>query len=548
MRRRAVDDEPSVEFTSTVETTGQSPGHDFSQISVTTPQARLSISHSADASEQEAEHVAHAVVANGRQAGASGLESGPAPAARRISNGGDAPTLIDREHDHETLAFSSEGEPLDASTRGYMEGRFGHDFGRVRIHSDDAAARSSEALNAHAYTVGDHVAMPPGKYSPGTREGDLLLAHELTHVVQQSGNTIAGSHGEDAVTTVQRKDGDGPTTGRLPAPTAAFAVPPRIKGMQVSFHDLMREANEIVDGTKFHYDYVNGIYSNNFTIHKVVVGQAEAEQLQNERIRESILAGIELAASFAPEGKAANFAIKLWQAAEKIEHFAHRAGKVVTIAQAASNQKKAEGEPEGGPATPQEFQLLGLEHVTSLASAIGNVRDNGDGVLDAAVDFATQVGTDAPDSGQLTPEQADALNDCAAYCEGLMQQADDFMSGLRAIKERRKTPVPSWQEVEQDIWLAYFNAAGYVNTAQVIGNHMVDLGLWGPPGQPGGRLGVADVAEGFMLFEGEKTEPGREDESKQESVAPKTMSKMQLIQAAAAALPGKWRRIMLLAD
>jgi hypothetical protein len=518
---------------------------------VARPQATLAISRSADILEQEAEQVAQGVVTVGRHTDKSGRESGPAPDAHRISHGAPADARIDHEHDNESLVASTlsrDGEPLDQSTRTYMEARFSHDFGRVRIHSDDAAARSSEALHADAYTVGDHVAMPPGNYAPGTRAGDLLLAHELTHVVQQSGNRAAVNQGEGVVTTVQKKDGDGPTTGRLPAPSAAAAVPARIKGMQASFHDLMREANEIVEGTRFHYEYVNGIYSENFKIHRVVVGQAEAEHLQNERVREAILAGLELAASFAPEGKAANLAVKLWQGAEKIAKLAHRAEKAATIVQAIPAQKKAEGEPEGGPVPPQEFQLMGLEHVVSLASAIGNVRDNGDGVFDAAVDFATQVGTDAPNSGQLPQEQADALTECAAYCEGLMQQAEEFMSSLRALRDRRKTPVPSWQEVEQDIWLAYFNAAGYVNTAQIIGNHMIDLGLWGPPGQPGGRLGIADVREGFMLFDGSKTEPGREDESKQESVPAKTISKMQLIQGAAATLPAKWRRIMLLAD
>jgi hypothetical protein len=63
--------------------------------------------------------------------------------------------------------------------------RFGHDFGNVRIHTDAQAAESAHAVNALAFTVGNHVVLGAGQYSPQTRAGRELLAHELTHVVQQ---------------------------------------------------------------------------------------------------------------------------------------------------------------------------------------------------------------------------------------------------------------------------------------------------------------------------------------------------------------------------
>jgi Domain of unknown function (DUF4157) len=66
-----------------------------------------------------------------------------------------------------------------------MESRFGHDFGKVRIHADTGAAASARALHAHAYTVGSDIAFAPGRYSPHTAPGRRLLAHELAHVVQQ---------------------------------------------------------------------------------------------------------------------------------------------------------------------------------------------------------------------------------------------------------------------------------------------------------------------------------------------------------------------------
>ncbi len=79
----------------------------------------------------------------------------------------------------------SPGEPLDAATRAFFEPRFGHDFSRVRVHSDDRAAASARAVNAVAYTVGRNIAFDLGRYDPTTRQGQRLLAHELTHVAQQ---------------------------------------------------------------------------------------------------------------------------------------------------------------------------------------------------------------------------------------------------------------------------------------------------------------------------------------------------------------------------
>jgi hypothetical protein len=79
----------------------------------------------------------------------------------------------------------SPGKPLDPAARAFMEPRFGHDFGRVRVHTDEKAAESARAVNALAYAVGNHVAFAPGRYAPATVPGRRLLAHELAHVVQQ---------------------------------------------------------------------------------------------------------------------------------------------------------------------------------------------------------------------------------------------------------------------------------------------------------------------------------------------------------------------------
>jgi len=87
---------------------------------------------------------------------------------------------------HVDDALSSSGRPLDSSTRHFMESRFGVDFSSVRIHDDSRAAEGARGLDAAAFTVGSDVVFGPGRFDPQSRTGRHLLAHELSHVVQQS--------------------------------------------------------------------------------------------------------------------------------------------------------------------------------------------------------------------------------------------------------------------------------------------------------------------------------------------------------------------------
>ncbi|HLJ33068.1 MAG TPA: DUF4157 domain-containing protein [Ktedonobacteraceae bacterium] len=88
---------------------------------------------------------------------------------------------------HDVL--NSPGQTLDTGTRAFMEPRFSHDFSSVRVHTDSRAADSARSVNALAYTVGRNVVFGAGQYQPGTIAGQRLLAHELTHVVQQNKGT-----------------------------------------------------------------------------------------------------------------------------------------------------------------------------------------------------------------------------------------------------------------------------------------------------------------------------------------------------------------------
>jgi len=83
--------------------------------------------------------------------------------------------------------IKSGGESLPSSSLNFFEQRFGHDFSGVRVHADDRAVQSAKAIHAQAYTSGQHIVFGAGHYSPETQSGQRLLAHELTHVVQQTG-------------------------------------------------------------------------------------------------------------------------------------------------------------------------------------------------------------------------------------------------------------------------------------------------------------------------------------------------------------------------
>jgi hypothetical protein len=90
-------------------------------------------------------------------------------------------------------ALNSPGNALDPATRTLMESSFGSDFAGVRIHTDALAAESATAIRAQAYTSGEDIVFAEGRYAPGTLEGQRLLAHELTHVVQQGPGPVAGT-------------------------------------------------------------------------------------------------------------------------------------------------------------------------------------------------------------------------------------------------------------------------------------------------------------------------------------------------------------------
>jgi hypothetical protein len=120
--------------------------------------------------------------------------------ARKVVNGNVNPgffklTSFNKNNGIESDGFrtplSTGGRGLEPSTRNFMEPKFGYDFSNVKIHNDSTAHQSASNINALAYTHGNNIVFGAGQYQPGTQAGKHLLAHELTHVVQQQGGAPA---------------------------------------------------------------------------------------------------------------------------------------------------------------------------------------------------------------------------------------------------------------------------------------------------------------------------------------------------------------------
>jgi len=164
-------------------------------------QAKLSIGQPGDIYEQEADRVAEQVMrmteekqslVNGhsssvqRQSGCPGCEEEEKPIARKAAgncNGG--PDIMSCVESH-INALKGGGQSLSPSTRSFFEPRFGSDFSNVRVHTGSDAGAIATEINAKAFTTGRDIFFGAGQYLPGTTSGKNLLAHELTHVIQQS--------------------------------------------------------------------------------------------------------------------------------------------------------------------------------------------------------------------------------------------------------------------------------------------------------------------------------------------------------------------------
>ena len=127
------------------------------------------------------------------------LDAGAVDYLQRTAGNSAVAQLLGAEGEEETespvghVVGSANGRPLDDSVRTLMEGHFGEDFSDVRVHTDGRADDSARSLHAQAYTVGSDIAFRSGNYSPDSQTGQRMLAHELTHVVQQRSGPVDGT-------------------------------------------------------------------------------------------------------------------------------------------------------------------------------------------------------------------------------------------------------------------------------------------------------------------------------------------------------------------
>lgn len=213
--------------------------HDFSRMTVLpasagTVQAKPAANSPGDAYEQEADHVAERVMkmpgAGLQRACACGGGCPKCQTAsqdqgatllpiRRVQAGSEGQSVVPSTVDE---VLRTPGQPLDSQARVFFEPRFGHDFSRVRVHADARAGASARHVNALAYTVGNHVVFGDNQYNSGTVAGQRLLAHELTHVVQQGAverpaGSIPLAFGSPHA-LMRADDGDGGEAGAGTAP------------------------------------------------------------------------------------------------------------------------------------------------------------------------------------------------------------------------------------------------------------------------------------------------------------------------------------------
>jgi hypothetical protein len=201
-------------------------GHRTGERTSATTEVRAARQH--DALEHEADRAADQISAHVEQpAGARDALRVTRSAAGDSDSAGvqPLPTAAKR-------ALASPGRVIEPGLRLEMEGRFGQDFSRVRVHDDTVAGESARALHANAFTVGRDLFFDSGRFAPATRAGRHLLAHELTHVVQQGGR--AGSGGmlqRDAKEDSPRFGGD---TGLASVNTGASKITMGASGLAVT--------------------------------------------------------------------------------------------------------------------------------------------------------------------------------------------------------------------------------------------------------------------------------------------------------------------------
>ena len=183
----------------------------------------------------------------------------------------DAETKGGHELDNYVGSLGASGQPMPESSRRFFEPRFGQDFSNVRIHTDSVAAKSAQSINALAYTTSNNIVFNSGQYAPESDSGKKLMAHELTHVVQQ-GEGVVRRYGHDKFCSEDKHlkpfiwPGHAAAVGMLTRVLAAFkAKDPRLSTLIPKYFgkDGMANISEI----EAHYNKINDKLNADYLYH-----------------------------------------------------------------------------------------------------------------------------------------------------------------------------------------------------------------------------------------------------------------------------------------
>ncbi len=160
---------------------------------------------------------------SGGDAGA-GEGSGGDGSINLSGNGGSAAGGVDEAVESRIRALRGRGQPLHPTEKRFFESRFGRDFSRVRLHTDGQSQDLAKRVNAKAFAVGENIVFGRGYYQPGTRDGRELMAHELTHVVQQGKAPATGARDAGSANKAPAAKTNGAAKTAITTPANAPAI------------------------------------------------------------------------------------------------------------------------------------------------------------------------------------------------------------------------------------------------------------------------------------------------------------------------------------
>jgi hypothetical protein len=501
---------------------GGNGGHaEKTTTSVPRLQTSLVVGDPEDKHEQEADEVAETVMrmsdapsppppdgdGNGNEGGSPQHTSAAPFEEIQASGGGVAP--VTPEVETRINDMRGTGTPLPDSERTFFESRFGTDFGGVRLHTGDAAAQTAQDLNARAYTVGSDIAFNAGEYQPGSERGRKLLAHELTHVVQQGGASELSGGGNGARRQVQRQDGpeaapqeaEGPTEEEKAAAAAAAAAAlaaataAKAKGQEAetktrSEGEAEKAAAEgprqaaaaslaagpVSDAAERVRQAA--VTENAQVGHQAFVAQAEAAQAATQMGAAQAVQTVEAAGGNGAggNGASAQAAMAAGAAADVAAQAAETAGGNGADASGASAAARAtveaamsrEGGPDKAPASPEEDPAYKSVHqATQAVAEEEQVHEPAESAADAAQAAAESPASEVESKAQANQvgemEQTETPGfDAAAFKEQLMQriadlapktaeEADEFKESgkMDSVKGEMQGQVDQEREVSQ---------------------------------------------------------------------------------------------------